>query len=64
MGRANGGGLLGLWVTGLSWWDRGCRFEGRPTTYMSTDLKILTSPMSADFGTCDTSGGTAQQRGR
>eukprot|EP00966_Prymnesium_polylepis_P219958 5088289-Prymnesium_polylepis.1 len=28
---------------------------------MSNSLKILTSPMSADFGTCDTSGGTARQ---
>ena len=55
------GGLLGLWLTGLSWWDRGYQFEGRPATYMSTELKILTSPMSADFGTCGTSGGTARQ---
>ena len=55
-GLGEWGGLLGLWLTGLSWWDRGYQFEGRPATYMSTELKILTSPMSADFGTCDTSG--------
>ena len=65
MSKRNGlgewGGLLGLWLTGLSWWDRGYQFEGRPATYMSTELKILTSPISADFGTCDTSGGTARQ---
>jgi hypothetical protein len=60
-GLGEWGGLLGLWLTGLSWWDRGYQFEGRPATYMSTELKILTSPMSADFGTCDTSGGTARQ---
>ena len=33
--------------------------RGSDETYMSTDLKILTSPMSADLGTCGTSGGTA-----
>ena len=60
-GLGEWGGLLGLWLTGLSWWDRGYQFEGRPATYMSTELKILTSPMSADFGTCGTSGGTARQ---
>ena len=43
---ANGGGccLLGLWLTGLSWWDRGYQFEGRPATYMSTELKNLDLP--------------------
>ena len=58
---ASGGGVLGLWVTGLSWWDRAYQKEVRPATHMSIKLNILTSPMSADFGTCDTSGGTARQ---
>ena len=54
------GGMLGLRVTGLSGWGKAYQKEARPTTNMSTSLKILTlhltSPMSADFGTCDTSG--------
>ena len=37
------GGLLGLWVTGLSGWGRAYQKEARPTTEMSIDLKILTS---------------------
>ena len=37
------GGLLGLWVTGLSGWGRAHQKVARPTTEMSIDLKILTS---------------------
>ena len=37
------GGLLVLWVTGLSGWGRAYQKEARPTTEMSIDLKILTS---------------------
>ena len=48
------GGMLGLRVTGLSGWGKEDQEEARPTTNMSTSLKILTSPMNADFGTCDT----------
>ena len=29
---ASGGGLLGLWVTGLSWWDRAYQKEVRTAT--------------------------------
>ena len=57
-GLGEWGGLMGLRVTGLSGWDRAYQKEASPATYMSIELKILTSPMSADFGTCDTSGGT------
>jgi hypothetical protein len=48
------GGMLGLRVTGLSGWGKAYQNEVRPTTNMSISLKILTSPMNADFGTCDT----------
>ena len=38
------GGVLGLWVTGLSGWARAItQKEARPTTEMSIVLKILTS---------------------
>eukprot|EP00966_Prymnesium_polylepis_P249637 5771603-Prymnesium_polylepis.1 len=37
------GGLLGLWVAGLSGWGRAYQKEARLTTEMSIDLKILTS---------------------
>ena len=33
------GGLLVLWVTGLSGWGRAYQKEARPTTEMSIDLK-------------------------
>eukprot|EP00966_Prymnesium_polylepis_P300671 6948203-Prymnesium_polylepis.1 len=36
-------GLLGLWVSGLSGWDRAYQKEARPTKEMSIDLKIWTS---------------------
>ena len=55
-----------VWASGGGAGALGDRAElvvqgGRLATYMSTELNILTSPMSADFGTCDTSGGTARQ---
>ena len=35
------GGVLGLWVTGRSWWDRAYQNEVRPATHMSIKLNIL-----------------------
>ena len=37
-GLGDWGGLLGLWVTGLSGWGRAYQKEARPATYMSIDL--------------------------
>eukprot|EP00966_Prymnesium_polylepis_P020350 468817-Prymnesium_polylepis.1 len=34
-GLGEWGGVLGLWVTGLSWWDRAYQKKGRPATYTS-----------------------------
>eukprot|EP00966_Prymnesium_polylepis_P291929 6742098-Prymnesium_polylepis.1 len=51
---ASGGGCWGSGVTRLSGWDRAYQKEARPATHMSIKLNTLTSPMSADFGTCAT----------